>query len=383
MQCTIGLTNRQRRWGAVVHTIAVLGLVVLPLLTGTPLESIGGWLACPPQVIPLAGERRKHRRGSCHCGFAWRVGWYWMRRSWVVAAVRSEALLALVCLTGRQEGEWLCLLPWVAWLWKGMGMAWPRLGRQPLYEGMGRLWERASGLALLGLGIVWLGERLPASGGHRIGGLGYGLGALPVGLCLQHRVGEPQVEVERDEEGVYHVQLRGEFALHVDGNVAFYTRMLIIFLGLLEVPDETRASRRTRDGRTPFVRQERMAAWFGVPQPVISRWFDYWLQQEWRRMLSQRWGEVLAQEVQRRVIESWVKFPWWSAGQVWQHLRAQRSTITRNQVKQIGQESGWTLLRQQLREQYAISAQSFRPRDEWLVEQLLGQVQQLVEQLEA
>ena len=124
MQCTIGLTNRQRRWGAVVHTIAVLGLVVLPLLTGTPLESIGGWLACPPQVIPLAGERRKHRRGSCHCGFAWRVGWYWMWRSWVVAAVRSEALLALVCLTGRQEGEWLCLLPWVAWLWKGMGMAW-------------------------------------------------------------------------------------------------------------------------------------------------------------------------------------------------------------------------------------------------------------------
>ena len=378
----------------------MLGLVALTVATGTTLESIGGWFAYPPQAIGLAEGRRGHRRGSRRCGFAWRVGWYWMRRSWMVAAVRSEALLAPVCLTERQEWEWLCLLPWVAWLWKGVGIAWPGLGRQPLYEGMGRMWERASGVVLLGLGMVWLGERLSASGR-------YGLWALPAGMCLQqradepqvevntgsascqsaqleqHQASEPQVKVERDEEGVYHVQLRGEFALHVDGNVAFCKRMLIIFLGLLEVPGETRASRRTRDGRTPFVRQEQMAAWFEVPHPVISRWFDYWLKQDWRRMLSQRWGEVLTQEVQRRVIESWVKFPWWSARRMWEHLRSQGSDITLNQVKQIGRESGWTTLRQRLRKQYQISVQSFRPRDEWLVEQLLGQVQQLVQRLEA
>jgi len=375
MQCTIGATNRQQWWGAVVHTTAVLGLVVLTV-TGTLLEDIGGWVACPPQAVELEGGRRGgHRRRSCRCGFAWRVGWHWMRRSWKVAAARSEALMVLVFLTDQREWEWVCLLPWVAWLWKGMGVAWPGLGRQPLYEGMGRVWEQASGVTLLGLGMMWLGERLPAFGGYRVG-------ALPVGMCLQHWVSEPQVEVARDEEGVYHVQLSGEFELHVDGKVEFYKRILVIFLGLLEVAGETRASRRTRDGRTPFVRQEQMAAWFGVPHPVISRWFDYWLKRDWRRMLSHRWGEVLTLEVQQRVIASWVKFPWWSARRMWEHLRAQGSRITLNQVRQIGRESGWTTLRAALSRVYVISAESFRPRDEWLAEQLLAQVQRLVEQLE-
>jgi hypothetical protein len=54
MQCTIGLTDCQRRWGAVAHTIAVLGLVALTVATGTTLESIGGWFAYPPQAIGLA-----------------------------------------------------------------------------------------------------------------------------------------------------------------------------------------------------------------------------------------------------------------------------------------------------------------------------------------
>jgi transposase-like protein len=376
MQCTIGLTNRQRRWGAVAHTIAVLGLVVLTVATGTTLEGIGGWFACLPQAIELeGGGRGRHRWESCHWGFAWRAGWAWMRRSWLVAAVRSEALMVLLYLSERQQWGWVCLLPWVAWLWQGVGVAWPRLGRQPLYKGMGRVWEQASGMTLLGLGMVWVGERLPACGG-------YGVGALPVGMCLQHWASEPQVEVGRDEEGVYHVQLSGEFELHVDGNVEFYERMLVIFLGLLEVAGETRASRRTRDGRTPFVRQEQMAAWFGVPHPVISRWFDYWLKQDWRRMLSQRWGEVLTLEVQQRVIASWVKFPWWSARRMWEHLHAQGSRITLNQVRQIGRESGWTTLREALSRVYVISAEAFRPWDEWLTEQLLAQVQRLVERLE-
>jgi transposase-like protein len=126
-----------------------------------------------------------------------------------------------------------------------------------------------------------------------------------------------------------------------------------------------------------------LAAWFGVPHPVISRWYGYWLAQDWRRMLSQRWGEVLTWEVQQRVIESWVRFPWWSAQRVYEHLRAQGSGITLGQVKQIGRESGWTILRQELTRVYQIGAESFRPQDEWLVKQLLAQVEGLVAQLEA
>ena len=376
MQCTIGLRRCQRQWGCVVHTIAVLGLVV-QMMTGVVPEGLGGWVASPPVVVGLGkGRRVRERQHSCHGGLAWRAGWSWLRRSWMVVAVRSEVLMVLVYLSDRQEWEWVCLLPWLAWLWKGCGVAWPGLGRQRVHQGLGRVWERASSLALIGLGLLWLDQQLPMAEGSRVG-------VLPVGMSLPSWANAPSVEVERDEEGVYHVQLQGEFELHVDGQVEFYKRMLVIFVGLLEVPGETRGSRRTRDGRTPFVRQEQMAAWFGVPHPVISRWFGYWLKQDWQRMLSQRWGEVLTLEVRRRVIGTWVQFPWWPAQRMWEHLQAQGSAITLNQVKQIGRESGWTALREALAQVYVIGPESFRPRDEWLASQLLGQVQGLVARLEA
>jgi transposase-like protein len=299
-----------------------------------------------------------------------------MRRSWIIAAVRSEALLVLIGLTERHEWEWVCLLPWLAWMWKGLGVAWPALGRQAGYRRIGRGWEQGSGVAMIGLGLVWAQEHMSTVWESRVG-----LGV--VGLCCEERLGEPRVEVEQAEEGMYHVRLRGTFELQVNGEVEFYKRMLVIFLGLLEVPGERRGSRRTRDGRTPFVRQEQLAEWFRVPHPVISRWYGYWLSQDWRRMLSQRWGEVLTLEVQQRVIESWVQFPRWSAQRLYEHLRAQGSRITLAQVKQVGRESGWTILRGELRRVYQIGAESFRPRDEWLVKQLLAQVEGLVEQLEA
>jgi hypothetical protein len=44
----------------------------------------------------------------------------------VVPAARSEVLKVLVFLTERWE--WMCLLPWAAWVWKGAGIVWPQLG---------------------------------------------------------------------------------------------------------------------------------------------------------------------------------------------------------------------------------------------------------------
>jgi hypothetical protein len=207
------------------------------------------------------------------------------------------------------------------------------------------------------------------------------LGGLPVGMCLRERE-EPYVQVERDEQGVYHVRLGGEFELHVDGKVEFYKRLLIVSLGLLEVPREKRKSRRTRDGRTPFVRQEQMAEWFGVTHPEISRWYDYWLRQDWRRMLSQRRGELLTLEVQEQVIDTWVKFPWRGAKPIWEHLRSQGSQITLQQVQQVDRESEWVALRQSLSQIYEIKPEAFSPRDGWLVGQLLAQAQGLVQALE-
>ena len=373
MQCTTGWRKWQGEWGAIVHTMAVV-MPVLLSIAGHQVEGLEGWLACPPRVVKLEEGRRAKRQG-CGGGFAWRVGWAWMRGSWVVAAVRSEALLGLMFLTDGWEWEWVCVLPWVVWLWKGLGMAWPRLGQRGWYRLVGRMGEEAARVALLWLVLRWLYQHA-SSWEQGVWGVAVG------GVSGLEDEGRAQVEVVEDESGIYHVRLSGRFELHVDGTVEFYKRMLVIFVGLLEVPGESRASRRTRDGRMPFVRQQQMAAWFGVAQPHISRWFKYWWEQDWERMLSQKWGETLTAERRQRVIDSWVAFPWWSARRLWEHLHSQGSQITLPQVKQIGRESGWTLLRQRLRERYHIGAESFRPRDEWLVKQLLGQVQRLVERLE-
>jgi transposase-like protein len=291
----------------------------------------------------------------------------------MVVAARSEALMVLVSLTDSQEWEWLCVLPWVVWLWRGLGVAWPALGRQPLYRGLGRVLEEAGRLALAGLALVWLVQHVPngVGQGQQYGGLGLG-SVAPVS----------RIEVRQDEKGVYYVRFSGEFELRVDGNELFCVRMLIIFLGLLETEEERRGSRRTRDGRTPFVRQEQLAEWFGVAQSHISRWFGYWLKRDWRRLLSQRTGKVLTLEVQQRVVDVWAKFPWWGAERLWEHLKAQGERITLNQVRQVARESGWSALRVALGRVYTIGVESFRPRDEWLTGQLLAQVERLVARLE-
>jgi hypothetical protein len=246
MQCTIEWGSCYRRWGIVAHTAAVLSLVVLTA-TGVQLESIGGWIACPPHIVVLVGRKRKRpKRRAAACGGDWCIGWCWVRRSWVIPAIRSEALMVLVLLSEAREWEWVWVVPWVAWLWKGAGVAWPRLGRQPVYEGIGWVWERASGVALVGLGLTWANRRLPVVGA-------WDIRALVIGGCIQGCASKSRVAIEQDGGGVYHVQLSGTFEMHVNGNVEFYKRMLVIFLGLLEVPGETRRSRRTRDGRTPFV----------------------------------------------------------------------------------------------------------------------------------
>ncbi len=372
MKCTIGLTERQWRWGMTAHKIAIWGLVALTVM-GARLESVEGWEALE---LPGIGWRKAGRERSRLWGvFTGRMGRYWLRQSWKVAALRSGVLVALVLLTRQREWKWVCLLPWVAWLWKGIGIMWPLVGQQPLYVRLGWVWDRGTSIALIGLGLTWMREQAATGEQCRLGG-------VAVGMCSRESE-EPYVQVERDAGGVYHVRLGGEFELRVDGKVEFYKRLLIVFLGLLEVPGEKRKSRRTRDGRTPFVRQEQLAECFEVQRPEISRWYDYWLRQDWRRMLSQRRGELLTLEMQQQVIDTWVKFPWRGARPIWEHLRSQGSKITLKQVQQVGRESGWVALRQALSQLYEIKPDAFSPRDGWLVGQLLTQIQGLVQELES
>ena len=367
MQCITGWRNRQ--WGEVAHTVAVLGLVILAL-EGSRLESLGGWIVCPPRWVRIGQERR--REDGVRGGIVWSVGWAWMRRSWVVALVRSETLLLLAVLPGHEEWVWLSVLPWANWLWRGIGAACPRWRQWIVYRGVDCVLEEASRLALYGLVIWWFIEQSQSTGDKD-----------PIrGLCIGGLSPGSQVEITEDEEGIYHVHLSGEFDLHIDGQVLFYKRMLVIFLRQLETAGERRGSRRTRDGRTPVVRQQELEQKLDVPQPHISLWMKYWQTQDWRRLLSRKTADVLTLEVQQRVIDAWVQFPWWGTERLWEHLKAQGEEIPLSHVQQAAQESGWSVLRESLRRVYAISEASFRPRDEWLVSQLLAQVQELVEQLE-
>ena len=376
MKCTTGWRNRHWQWAAVAHFVASIGLIVLAVM-GTPLESSKGWAACPPQLVTIGSQEQQTRQRSRFSTPAWRTGWAWMRQSWMVAALRSEALLLLVFVTDRWEWHALCLLPWGEWCWQGLGVAWPTLGRQPWYRAISRLWTLGYRLALIGLTLLWLAQHLPTLGRcgapHRFSAAGLGLGTVR---------SAQNVKVTRDEQGVYHVQLKGEFILHLNGQVEFYKRILIIFLYLLEVEEEHRGSRRTRDGRIPFVRREQLAQWFQVPGPSVSRWSNYWLQQDWRRLLSRRHSDVLTLEIQQRIIDTWVQFPWWGAQRLWEHLKAQGENIPLSQVRQAARESGWSILRTRLVKVYAVTVESLRPRDEWLISQLLAQVQQLVNRLE-
>jgi len=205
-----------------------------------------------------------------------------------------------------------------------------------------------------------------------------------VGLgCLVCQQDEPRVEVARQADGRYQATLCGHFTLAVAGDHPFRMRLLVLFLSLLDLPGAERGSRRTRDGRTPFVRQLQLAAWLGVPQPDISRWLKYWQAGDWANLLSLHSAEVLTAELVGRIVEVCATFPTWGVARVYQHLRQQGVAVTEPQVQQAVAQSGWRRLQQTLSARYDLSGPALALREGWLVAQLLAQVRELLGRLEA
>jgi transposase-like protein len=206
---------------------------------------------------------------------------------------------------------------------------------------------------------------------------GVGLGCL---VCQQ---AEPRVAVARQADGSYQATLCGHFTLAVGSDHSFRLRLLVLFLSLLDEPGAARGSRRTREGRTPFVRQMQLAEWFGVPQPDISRWLKYWQAADWANLLSLHSAEVLTAELVGRIVEVCATFPMWGVARVYQHLRQQGVAVTEPQVQQAVAQSGWQRLQQTLSTRYDLSGPALALREGWLVEQLLAQVRELLGRLEA
>jgi transposase-like protein len=275
--------------------------------------------------------------------------------------------------SGGWGPAWLRLVPWGLWLWRGAGVRWPGLRRQAAWVwGAEGLWQ-VQRLVLVG----YLG--LALSQAQRGALAPWGL-ALSCVVCQQD---EPQVSVARQADGSYQARLCGHFTLTVAGDHPFRLRLLVLFLSLLDAPGAERGSRRTRDGRTPFVRQLQMAEWLAVPQPHISLWLHYWHSRDWANLLSQSTPEVLTAELVDRIVEVCATFPTWGVARVYHYLRAHGLAVTEPQVQQAVAHSGWRHLQQTLAERYDLSGPALCLREGWLVGQLLVQVRELLGRLEA
>jgi transposase-like protein len=363
-----------------LHVLAALSWLVLVLL-GRPVQSQVGWLAYPPSLVDLGGRpTRQTVEGFLRLRNRLCVLWSHLSHSWPQPVLRSTLLGLLWEWSGRQGPLEFLAWPWVVWLWEALVASWPELRRRAVWSGIEWvLWQGQRVLLVGYLGLV-LHQAWSVAREGRVWrpteGSVLGLGCL---LCDRE---EPWAEVVRHEDGSYHATICGHFVVRVSSDDPFRARLLLLFLRLLEQPGSRRGSRRTRDGRTPFVRQQQAAVWFEIPQPDISRVEGYWVRGAWPELLSQCTNEILTPQVVARVVSVCATFPHWTREQVYAHLREQGLRVSQRQVRQAMEQSGWSILRQALFRRYHCTPASFTLREEWLVRELLQHIERLQECLE-
>jgi transposase-like protein len=372
-----------------MHALVVFSIVVLAVVRHMP-DSQAGWVICPPQVVMMAAKGRRGQSDHLGCGgidhgAAWQL---YVSRTWHIPLLRSLLLWSLWQVSGPAGPGWLRLMPWVQWLWHGGGVLWPWLRHQPEWQVVGwllRQVERWLTVSYLGLALSrLLGDGFQGAFSWEVlGGLEESQSPWALSLgCVVCGQEEPWVEVVQEEDGGYTATLCGHFTLQVAGDDPRRARFLRLFLRQLEVSGPQRRGRRTRDGRTPFVTQEQLAICFKMPQPDISREEKYWMEADWPNVLSLNIVEVLTWDLVGRIVEVFATFPWWKVDQVWRYLQDQGVRVSKRQVRQAAEQSGWSRLRQELVKRYHLTAEGVRPRDNWLVEQLLTQVETLLSRLE-
>jgi len=385
MQC---ITKRRIVQLALVrwHLLVVLGLLVLVLGSQMP-DCMAGWLACPPQVVHWGAVARRRGRLVPAGRRSTACPWQHLRRTIHLPLLRSGLLWSLWFWSGPVGPVWICLVPLGLWLWQSTGILWPQLRWQPEWRGIHWLCWQGQRLLLLGyLGLAlsaWWQEQASSLALPKLEPAELGSGSWALGLgCVVCGREEPWVEVVPEADGSYTATLCGHFTWRVTGDHDFRARVLMHGLRALEVPGPQRSGRRTRDGRTPFVAQAQLAAWFQMPQPDISRLEHYWLAGDWANLLSLHTAEPLTNELRARIVAVCATFPWWGMKRVYHYLRDQGVGVSERQVRQAAAQNGWSQLRQELGRRYQVTAESIRPRDEWLVTELLTLVTTLLEKLE-
>lgn len=353
-----------------LHLLAVLCFMALALV-GVGLEVSAGWLVWPPAVYvttPHCRQRSTPRGGG---GTDTQAAWWYVQHTWRQPAVQGVVLVLLWLQHGHNGLPWGALVPWLAWAWPLLGLVWPRLARQPEWWLVQRLatWVRTTPWWLV------IGLLLDQGGGGRAGQHTSLAGGVMLGATVT-------VQHDRDHR-CYTAELSGHFRLTMADDDPFRLRLFILALRALDDDSPLRGSRRTREGRTPLVRQQMLAAALGIPQPDISRWERYAQQRDWRRLLSQYAPEILTHELQEVIITTWARWPLWTAHQVWQVLLNQGVAVTLSQVEQAAHESGWQIVRRELGQLCVQQSETLRLREGWLVSDLLAQIRMLLTTVEA
>jgi transposase-like protein len=368
------------------HTLVLLSLLTLALLGQVP-DSQAGWLTCPPRMpaAPAAFLRRHRPTARLRLGERLRCCGHYLAASWPGPLARVGLLGLLWLQSGCQWPVWLVLWPLFGWLWQAVAVGWPALHRRAGWRaGAGLLWHGQRLLVVLALSRALTAPGAPwrafAPGPPRQGALFL----LPLGLgCTMGGPETPRVEVTRREDGRYRAELCGHFTLELPDDDLFRRRMLLLFLRQLQVPGDHRGSRRTRDGRTPFVRQVQLQEWFGLPHPDISRLERDWLRGDWANLLSQRLpAEVLTADLRDRIVTVCATLFPHHPQEVYQHLQQQGVQVSQRQVRQAWEQSGWSKLHQELQRRYHWTPAAFQLREDFLVQELLRLTQLLLECLE-
>jgi transposase-like protein len=155
----------------------------------------------------------------------------------------------------------------------------------------------------------------------------------------------------------------------------FDRRMFLLFLRQIRTPQDSPCR--------PFLRQEWLTECFGTHQELISRWQSYRRAGDWQRLMSRRHGPLLALDQIQQIVNVWASSFWWTSAEVTAHLQQQGFAYSRNQVEEAGRLSGFLQVRRRLRERFHLGPEALQPKDGWLVSQLLEQIEQLLEKMEA
>ncbi len=235
-------------------------------------------------------------------------------------------------------------------------LVWPRWGQHPRGRQVAQTSADLHLALLLTLSVSLLRDHLMPSG-------------LLAAVAAVPRAPKPSASGRILDDGTYEVILGDQFAIRHRPVDEFDRRMFLLFLRDIHLVH--------RPSKWPFVCQVWLADWFGTLQELINRWEDYREAGDWQHLMSRRDGPLLPWAQRQDLIQRWARHLWWSVAEVQAAAAAEGLTLSADAITQIGQDRGLLVARRVLRERFHLSAETLRPKDDWLVGQLFAQIDQL------